>query len=57
MLFILFVVVKRIDLKRREWRLFIAGIETDMFKEIIVLDMVTASIIPGKWLRPGLKRK
>jgi hypothetical protein len=37
--------------------LFIAGIETDMFKEITVLDMVTASIIPGKWLRPGLKRK
>lgn len=35
----------------------IAGIETDMSKEIIVLDMVTASIILGKWLRPGLKRK
>jgi hypothetical protein len=35
----------------------IAGIETDMFKEIIVLDMVTASIILRKWLRPGLKRK
>lgn len=33
------------------------GIETDMFKAIIVLDMVTASIILGKWLRPGLKRK
>jgi hypothetical protein len=28
-----------------------------MFKEITVLDMVTASIILGKWLRPGLKRK
>ena len=28
-----------------------------MFKEIIVLGMVTASIIHGKWLRPGLKRK
>ena len=35
----------------------VAGIEIDTFKEIIVLDMVTASIIPGKWLRPGLKRK
>ena len=27
----------------------VAGIEIDMFKEIIVLDMVTASIILGKW--------
>jgi hypothetical protein len=34
-----------------------AGIEIDIFKEIINLDIVTASIIPGKWLRPGLRRK
>jgi hypothetical protein len=38
-------------------RFIIAGIETDMSKEITVLDMVTASIILGKWLRPGLRRK
>lgn len=35
----------------------LAGIETDMSKEITALDMVTASIILGKWWRPGLKRK
>jgi hypothetical protein len=46
-----------VNLKKHAYHLFIAGIETDMFKEITVLDMVTASIIPGKWLRPGLKRK
>jgi hypothetical protein len=42
------------------WRnciVWFAGIETDMFKEIIVLDTVTVSTILGKWLRPGLKRK
>ncbi len=27
----------------------LAGIETDMSKEITALDMVTASIILGKW--------
>jgi len=42
---------------KKMYYFIIAGIETDMFKEITVLDMVIASIILGKWLRPGLKRK
>lgn len=42
---------------KKLYHFIIAGIETDMSKEIIVLDMVTASIILGKWFRPGPRRK
>lgn len=52
-----FGILKKVIWKKHAYYLFIAGIETGMFKEIIALDMVTASIIPAKWLRPGLKRK
>lgn len=34
----------------------IAGIEIDMYKEITVSDMATVSIIPGRWLKRGLRK-
>uniref|UniRef100_A0A0D3GMI1 Uncharacterized protein n=1 Tax=Oryza barthii TaxID=65489 RepID=A0A0D3GMI1_9ORYZ len=35
----------------------VKGIETNMSKEITALDVLTSSMILGKWLRPALKRK